>query len=102
MSHAFLFFIACQGQAGNKNEYMQPRQSLAFLQQSFASLGFSADFIQRAAAMEFTTPEDVILSKERDIGQQPSYSDGWYDELIDFLESKGVLYLLDGDYRTEK
>jgi hypothetical protein len=102
MSHAFLFFIACQGQAGNKNEYMQPHQSLEFLQQPFSSLGFSAGFIQKAAAMELKTPEDIILSKETDIRQQPAYSDAWYDELIDFLDSKGVLYLLDGDYRTEK
>lgn len=81
---------------------MQTRQSLVFLQQPFASLGFSAQFIQSAAAMQLETPEDIILSKEAAIRQQPAYSDAWYDELIEFLDSKGVLYLLDGDYRTEK
>lgn len=81
---------------------MQTHQSLFFLQQPFASLGFSAQFIQIAAAMQLATPEDVILSKEVDIRKQQDYSEAWYDELIDFLDSKGALYLLDGDYRTEK
>lgn len=81
---------------------MQSRQSLDFLQQSFEELNFSAEFLQTAAAMQLETPADVILSRERSITSHPAYSDGWYDELIDFLDQKGVLYLLDADYRTEK
>lgn len=81
---------------------MQPRQSLDFLQQSFEELGFSAGFTRKATAMQLNNPEDIILSKEANIRQHPEYSDAWYDELIDFLDRKGVLYLLDADYRTEK
>jgi len=81
---------------------MQPRQSLDFLQQSFEELGFSAGFISKAAAMQLNNPEDIILSKEAAIRQHPEYSDEWYDELIEFLDQRNALYLLDADYRTEK
>lgn len=66
----------------------------SLLKEPIAEIGLSPEFCRQAKEMGFDTIGDVIQLTPDEIRGKRNFSYSWLGELSEYLNSKGLLYLL--------
>ena len=71
----------------------------SFLTQPIKELPFSENFLSRCKVMGFDTLQEIIDTDQKDLIQDINFNYIWYNELLDFLNDRDMLYLMDDSKR---
>ena len=71
----------------------------SFLTQPVNELPFSEDFLSLCKVMGFDTLQEIIDTDQKDLIQNINFTYIWYNELLDFLNGRDMLYLMDDSKR---
>ncbi|MDX3914804.1 MULTISPECIES: hypothetical protein [Olivibacter] len=69
------------------------------LSQKIYTLGFSKNFQDICKRQKLYTLQNIIDLGHQDIAHNPVYTIPWFNELMDFLDQRQMLYLLNTNVR---